>query len=49
MKRHRFELFYLTEDEIEKMKREYLEWNEGNFTGDAQKDEIPHHWTYGIE
>ena len=49
VKRHRFELFYLTEDEIEKMKREYLEWSEGNFTGDAQKDEIPHHWTYGIE
>ena len=49
VKRHRFDLFDLMEDEIEKMKQEYLEWSRQNFAGNPEKEETSHHWVYGIE
>lgn len=49
VKRHRFDLFCLTEDEIKKMKQKYLEWSRQNFAANPEKEEISHHWTYGIE
>ena len=47
--RHRFDLFCLKEDEIEKMKKRYLEWKEGAFSESFEKEDREHHWNYGIE
>lgn len=48
IKRHRFDLFLLDEKEVQERKKEYLDWQQHDFT-DKNKEEREHHWNYGIE
>lgn len=49
IKRHRFELFALTETEISSVKQKYLKWEEDNFAEEPNKNASDSYWSYGIE
>ena len=49
IKRHRFDLFELTEAEVSSIKQRYLKWKEQHFTEEQSKDTSDSYWNYGIE
>ena len=49
IKRHRFDLFELTEAEVSSVKQRYLKWKEQHFTEEQSKDISDSYWNYGIE
>ena len=49
IKRHRFDLFELTEAEVSSVKQRYLKWKEQHFTEEQSKDTSDSYWNYGIE
>lgn len=49
IKRHRFDLFELTEAEVSSVKQRYLKWKEQHFTEEQSKDTLDSYWNYGIE
>ena len=49
IKRHRFDLFELTEAEVSSVKQRYLKCKEQHFTEEQSKDTSDSYWNYGIE
>lgn len=49
VKRHRFDLFALTETEISSAKQNYLQWEEQHFAENTDKNTPDSYWNYGIE